>query len=93
LRFNPVSTFTVTRAATPLRRAASTTSSNCATEDTPTCTSALTAGAKSVPGACSQASTGAVIPAARSSSASVTVATPSSAAPAANAARATSVAP
>ena len=46
-----------------------------------------------MPGGCSHASTGAVMPSRRSASASSMVATPISAAPAASAARATWVAP
>ena len=93
LRFSPVSTLMVSSAVRPVRSTASSSSSTCRTEDTPICTPAVSAGAKSVPGGCSQASTGAVMPSRRRLSASSMVATPSSAAPAASAARATWVAP
>ncbi|COY95221.1 Uncharacterised protein [Mycobacterium tuberculosis] len=93
LRFSPVSTLTVTVAVRPVRRTACNSSSSWRSEDTATCTSASSAGPKSMPGGCSQASTGAVMPSARSASASSTVATPSSAAPAPRAVWATRVAP
>lgn len=93
LRFSPVSTLTVTVAVRPVSRTAVSSSSSWRCEDRPICTPASSAGRKSMPGGCSQASTGALIPAARSASASSTVATPSSAAPAASAARAVCTAP
>lgn len=58
LRFSPVSTLTVTVAGTPVRRTASSNSSSWRTEDTAISTLACSAGAKSMPGGCSQASTG-----------------------------------
>ncbi|SHW32243.1 Uncharacterised protein [Mycobacteroides abscessus subsp. abscessus] len=93
LRLRPVSTLTVRVAGAPLRRTASSTSSNWRTEATATCTSAANAGAKSVPGRFSHDNTGAVMPACRNASASPMLVTPSSAAPAARAARATCGAP
>ncbi|AQW46538.1 uncharacterized protein SHXM_00001 [Streptomyces hygroscopicus] len=93
LRFSPVSIFRCTRAVRPRPAAAPPIARRPPTEEADSSMSALIAGAKSSPEACSQHSTGAVIPAARSSSASPTDATPRQSAPEVRAARATVIAP
>ena len=78
LRFSPVSTLTVTVAVRPVRLTASQHLAAAGAATTPPSgRRRCSAGAKSVPGGCSHASTGAVMPSRRSASASSMVATPS----------------
>ena len=95
LRDSPVSILRCTRAALPSSAAVATTRSRAWPEDTETSTPAASAArSDSVSrGVHSQASTGSVMPAARSASASSSIATPSQLAPPASAARAEATMP
>src|SRR5690606_25877758 len=92
-RPSPVSSFRWSRAGRPARRPAATISCNWCTLAAERSTPALTPSCSGSPGASSQASTGAVIPARRRVSASSRVQTPSAVAPASTAARATGTMP